>query len=109
MQNSVFIHNRKLKNGCPKMPHSGVHLCTCFFHGNRDFTDMIEVYEAGRATWMIQRPKEVTTRVLIGYVMTETEVSRMEMEERNRNAGIPEKKREKQIPLAEFLEAAPLC
>lgn len=57
---------------------------------------MIEVYEAGRATWMIQRPGEVTARVLIGYVMMETEVSQMEMEERNRNAGIPEKqKREK--------------
>lgn len=42
--------------------------------------------------------------------MTETEVSRMEMEEKNRNADISEKqKREKQIPLAEFPEAAPLC
>lgn len=50
MQNSVFIHSRKLKNACPKMLHSGVHLYTCFFCGNRDFTDVTEVYEAGRAT-----------------------------------------------------------
>lgn len=59
---------------------------------------------------MIQRPKEVTARVLIGYVMSEAEVSRREMEKRNRNAGLPEKqRRDTQIPFTEFPEAALLC
>lgn len=81
-----------------------------FLPWQQDFTDVNEVYEAGRATWMIQRPKEVTARVLIGYVMSEAEVSRVEMEERNGNAGLPEKqRRETQIPFTEFPETALLC